>query len=147
MVKRGLKNGTTAADAFVEERKLHVSERANQLDRERLRPLRMYFGERLLIRITASDVAACQWGRLDGTIRLENGRAGGVGNRTVNMELNVLRLLLKTPLHPTGAATNIHDPALAEEYNAWEKVRERQDRRHTVDPRAGEVHGNQIGEP
>jgi len=40
-----------AADLFVEERVPHVSERTAQLDRERLKPLRLFFGDTPLLRI------------------------------------------------------------------------------------------------
>src|SRR4051812_35583013 len=47
-----------AADAFVVERRPHVSDRTNQLDRERLKPLRVYFGDTALLRIKAADISA-----------------------------------------------------------------------------------------
>src|SRR6185369_724131 len=75
-----------AADLFTEERKPHVSQRTTQLDRERLKPLRLYFGDTALMRITAADVSAYQRARLSGQIRLKTATAGtepkGVGNRT-----------------------------------------------------------------
>jgi hypothetical protein len=89
----------TAADLFTEERKPHVSERTTQLDRERLKPLRLYFGETPLLRIKASDISAYQRARLSGQIRLKTATAKakskGVGNRTANMEITVLRQMMR----------------------------------------------------
>jgi len=84
-----------AADAFLEERRLHVSPRTYQLDSERLRPLRTFFGDRLLIRIKADDIAAFQRARLAGEIQFGKPRPTlAVQPRTVNMEVGVLRQLL-----------------------------------------------------
>jgi len=71
-----------AADLFTEQRRLVVSERTAQLDRERLKPLRAFFGDKPLLRITAADVVAYQRARIEGGIRLKN-REKGVANRTV----------------------------------------------------------------
>jgi hypothetical protein len=49
-----------AADRFKEERRLMVSDRTLQLDRERLKPLRSFFGSTPLLRIKAGDIAAYQ---------------------------------------------------------------------------------------
>lgn len=85
-----------AAEVFIEERRVHVSERTHQLDRERLRALRVYFGKTPLSRIRAEDIAAYQRGRLDGSIRAgDRASKAGVGPRTANMELAVLRQMLK----------------------------------------------------
>jgi integrase len=87
----------SAADRFVEERRLQVSERTSQLDRERLKPLRTFFGETALLRLKASDIAAYQRARLEGTLRLKERTDGskGVSNRTVNMETTVLRQMMR----------------------------------------------------
>jgi len=87
----------SAADRFVEERRLQVSERTSQLDRERLRPLRTFFGDTALLRLKASDITAYQRARLEGTLRLKaNADAStGVSNRTVNMEITVLRQMMR----------------------------------------------------
>lgn len=74
-----------AADQFIEDRKPHVAERTTEFETERLRPLRKYFDERPVMRITAEDVAAYQRKRL----------ADGVAARTANMETSVLRRLMK----------------------------------------------------
>ncbi len=86
-----------AADLFIEERAPHVSERTAQLDRERLKTLRSFFGETPLLRIKASEVSAYQRARVAGRIRLKAaGQAQpGVGNRTVNMEVTVLRQMMR----------------------------------------------------
>jgi integrase len=81
-----------AADLYIEERKPFVSERTHQLDVERMKPLKLFFGDRPSLRIKACDIAAYQRGRLDGTIALTQ---NGVAPRTVNMETTVLRGLLK----------------------------------------------------
>jgi hypothetical protein len=85
-----------AADRFCGDRALHVSARTSQLDRERLRPLRQFFGERPLARISADDIAAYQRVRVGGELSFCKSALArrGVSNRTVNMELGVLRLML-----------------------------------------------------
>src|SRR5579864_8655488 len=65
-----------AAKLFLEERKPHVSERTTQFEKERLKPLEKYFGEKPLIRFKAEDVAAYQRYRFQ-----------SVAARTVNMEV------------------------------------------------------------
>jgi integrase len=73
-----------AADQFLEDRKPHVSERTHQLERERLKPLRAFFAEKPLLRVKAEDVAAFQRHRRE-----------QVAGRTVNMEVGVLRQMMK----------------------------------------------------
>ena len=75
---------TDAVKLFAEERKPHVSERTTQFEAERLKPLEKYFGDRPLIRIKAEDIAAFQRHRLE-----------SVAPRTVNMEVGVLRRMLR----------------------------------------------------
>ncbi len=85
-----------AADRFTEERRVMVSARTLQLDRERLKPLKAFFGSTLLLRIKAGEIAAYQRTRLVGSITLRrSGTARGVSNRTVNMETTVLRQMLR----------------------------------------------------
>jgi integrase len=74
-----------AAAVYLVERKPHVSERTVQFEKERLGPLAKHFGDKLLLRFKAEDIAAYQ------TVRL----AAGVSGRTVNMETGVLRRMLK----------------------------------------------------
>jgi integrase len=74
-----------AAKVFVEDRMGHVAERTIQFEKERLRPLSAYFGERPLLRIKAEDIAAYQRERL----------AAGLSGKTINMDIGVLRLMMK----------------------------------------------------
>jgi len=74
-----------AAKVFLEARKPHVAERTQQFEKERLKPLTKYFGENPLLRIKADHIAAYQNSRL----------AKGISGRTINMEVGVLRRMLK----------------------------------------------------
>ncbi len=74
-----------AADQFLEDRKPHVAARTHQLERNLLRPLRKFFGQGPLLRVRAEDVAAYQRVR----------RATGITGRTLNMEIGVLRQMMK----------------------------------------------------
>jgi site-specific recombinase XerD len=74
-----------SAKLFLEGRKGPVSERTIQFERERLKPLTAFFRERSLLRIGAEDIAAYQRVRL----------AAGLSGKTINMEIGVLRLLMK----------------------------------------------------
>lgn len=73
-----------AADQFIEDRKPHVSDRTSQLEKERLKPLRAFFGDKPILRIKAGDIAAYQ-----------RNRRAAVSGRTVNMEVGVLRQMMK----------------------------------------------------
>ena len=81
----GRKPFGAAADVFLQERKAHVSERTHQLERNLLSPLRRHFGEKPPGRINANDIAAYQRSR----------RETGISGRTLNMEIGVLRQLMK----------------------------------------------------
>jgi len=74
-----------AAKLFLEDRKGHVSERTLQFERERLKPLSAFFGEMPLRRIGAEDITAYQRSRL----------AVGLSGKTINMDIGVLRLMMK----------------------------------------------------
>lgn len=74
-----------SAKLFLEDRKGHVAERTIQFERERLKPLVAFFGEKPLLRISAEDIAAYQRARL----------AAGLSGKTINMDIGVLRLLMK----------------------------------------------------
>jgi len=74
-----------AAKLYLEERKPHVAERTQQFEKERLRPLERHFGENPLLRIKAEHISAYQRVRL----------AQGISGRTINMEVGVLRRMLK----------------------------------------------------
>jgi integrase len=74
-----------AAKLYLEERKPHVAERTQQFEKERLNPLMKFFGENPLLRIKAEHISAYQRSRL----------AQGISGRTINMEVGVLRRMLK----------------------------------------------------
>ena len=74
-----------AADQFLEDRKPHVAARTYQLERNLLKPLRRFFGEGSLLRVRAENIAAYQRTR----------RATGITGRTLNMEIGVLRQMMK----------------------------------------------------
>ena len=76
---------SAAADQYLEERKPHTAERTNQLERNLLRPLRKFLGEKVVMRIRAEEVAAYQRER----------RRTGISGRTLNMEIGVLRQIMK----------------------------------------------------
>jgi integrase len=76
---------TEAADQFLEERKPHVAERTYVLERNLLSSLRKFFGERPLLHIKAEDISAYQRSR----------RNDGISGRTLNMEIGVLRRIMK----------------------------------------------------
>lgn len=76
---------TSAADIFLDERKPQVAHRTYVLERNLLSPLRKFFGERVLLRIKPEDVTAYQQQR----------RGTGISGRTLNMEIGVLRRLMK----------------------------------------------------
>jgi len=74
-----------AAKSFVAEREGHVAERTIQFERERLKPLSDFFDVKPMLKIRADDVRAYQQSR----------REGGLSGKTINMEVGVLRLMLK----------------------------------------------------
>src|SRR5262245_61435161 len=75
----------TAADIYLAERGLHTQEKTRSTDVERCRPLKAFFGETRLRRITADKIVAYQLAR----------KAAGVGGRTINMEVGLFRRILK----------------------------------------------------
>jgi integrase len=74
-----------AAELFRTERLGFLSERTIQFEKERSRPLVAFFGTKPIRKIRADDIRAYQ------KLRLEAGRA----NKTINMEVGILRLMLK----------------------------------------------------
>jgi integrase len=76
---------TEAAGAWIETRKGHIAERSIEFERSRLRPLSAYFADKPLLKIRADDIRGYQKQRLD------TGRSG----KTINMEVGVLRLMMK----------------------------------------------------
>src|SRR5262245_151291 len=73
-----------AIDAYIEERALHSAEKSCRTDRERSRPLRQAFGELPLKKITAQTI-----------LEYQKARIAKVSGRTVNLELGLLRRMLK----------------------------------------------------
>ena len=74
-----------AADAYIEERQLHSAEKSCRTDKERSRPLRKFFKQTGLRRITAEAIVKYQKER----------KAAGVSGRTINLEVGLLRRVLK----------------------------------------------------
>jgi len=66
-----------AADKYVEDRRGRVAPRTEQLEKERLVPLRAFFGERLLGKISAEEIATFDVGAL--LPRSDGGQAGSGG--------------------------------------------------------------------
>ena len=81
----GRKAFSEAAKVYLEERKLHVSERTVQFEKERLVPLERFFGTGSLLPIKAEHITAYQKSR----------SAAAISGRTINMETGVLRRMLK----------------------------------------------------
>src|SRR5262245_47619014 len=73
-----------AIDAYIEERALHSAEKSCRTDRERSRPLRQAFGELPLKKITAQTI-----------LEYQKTRIAHVSGRTVNLEIGLLRRILK----------------------------------------------------
>src|SRR5262245_56181715 len=74
----------TAADAYIEERALHLAEKSCRTDRERSQPLRKAFGDLPLKKITAQAI-----------LEYQKTRVSDVSGRTVNLEIGLLRRILK----------------------------------------------------
>lgn len=74
-----------AGDAYLASRKGRVAERTTQFETERLVPLRRYFKNLPLAKITAERISAYQQARLEDD---------GVSGRTINMEVSVLARIL-----------------------------------------------------
>ena len=83
--KFGRKGFKAAADIFLVDRKPHVAERTHQLERNLSYPLRRFFADSPVGRIKAEDIAAYQRQR----------RSTGISGRTLNMELGLLRQMMK----------------------------------------------------
>jgi integrase len=82
LAKRPLRQ---AAELWLGERHKVVAANTYRIDRERLKPLEEKFGGKILCEITAQDLRAYQ------LVRIEK-----VSPRTVNLEMKVLRHLLRT---------------------------------------------------
>ena len=87
-----------AVAEYVQERVGRVAERTSQIDRERSKPLLEFFKDKSLRRIGAKEIREYQ------RHRLAAGRAG----RTINMEVNVLRGMLKRAKRWNQIADDIH---------------------------------------
>jgi integrase len=74
-----------AADSYLAEKELHVSLRTAQTEKERLKPLKAYFGASPLNRISVDDVRRYVVER----------KGKGLSNRTINMEVACLARILK----------------------------------------------------
>jgi integrase len=74
-----------AADSYIEYRKLRSAEKTFSTDSQRSKPLRACFGDLRLKRITADGIAKYQSARAK----------AGIGGRTINMEVGLLRRILK----------------------------------------------------
>jgi integrase len=74
-----------AADDYIQERHLHSAEKTCRTDRERSQALRNAFGGLPLKKITAKRILAYQMTRND----------AGVSGRTINLEVGLLRRILK----------------------------------------------------
>lgn len=106
-----------AADNYIAERGLHTQEKTRLTDVERCRALRRFFGEIRLRRITADKVVDYQIAR----------KATGVGGRTINMEVGLLRRILKKHKQWGRLADDVkmlpERPAEARVMNPEEKTR------------------------
>ena len=99
-----------ASTIYLEERRPHVSERTTQFEKERLKPLCKHFGENPLSRFKAENITGYQTARL----------ASGISGRTVNMEIGVLRRMLKRAKVWNAIAEDVR--ALPERQGAVGKV-------------------------
>jgi integrase len=88
-----------AVTEYIQERFGRVAERTSQIDRERAKPLLEFFKEKSLRRIGAKELREYQ------RHRLSAGRSG----RTINMEVNVLRGMLKRAKRWTQIADDVHN--------------------------------------
>jgi integrase len=101
---------SNASTVYLDERRLHVSERTTQFEKERLKPLCAYFDQRPLLRFKAEDIAGYQTARL----------GAGISGRTVNMETGLLRRMLKRAKVWSAIAEDVK--ALPERQSAVGKV-------------------------
>jgi integrase len=74
-----------ALDAYIDERQLHSAEKSCRTDKERSQALRKALGELPLKKITAQSILAYQKARIE----------AGISGRTVNLEIGLLRRVLK----------------------------------------------------
>src|SRR5271170_1280463 len=74
-----------AADRYLADRQAHLAPRSLATERQRLKPLRGYFGAVTLMKINAETVLGY----------IPERKGAGIANRTINMELGILRRILK----------------------------------------------------
>ena len=74
-----------AADRHLDDRLPSLAKRSIETEKERLKPLRKYFGEMPLARISPDRVRAY----------IAERKKAGVANKTVNLEIGVIRGILK----------------------------------------------------
>src|SRR5438552_4115148 len=75
----------SAADDYIEERKLHSAEKTFRTDKERCKALRKAFGYLLIKKFTGKVVGDFQ----------KSGSEAGKSGRTINLEVGLLRRILK----------------------------------------------------
>jgi len=73
------------ADRYIAEREAHLARRSVATEQQRLKVLRAYFGATTLSKITADSILAY----------IPHRKAASAANRTINMELGILRRILK----------------------------------------------------
>src|SRR6516164_5085608 len=78
-------NITDALDRYLADRAAHVQPRSKRSESDHAKPLREYFGPLPLARIDADSIAAY----------VRQRKAKGLSNTTVNMEIGILRRILK----------------------------------------------------
>jgi integrase len=76
---------SAAADRYVADRRAHLAPRSIVTERERLKPLRAFFAPLALTRISADGIRDY----------IAQRKERGIANRTLNMELGILRRILK----------------------------------------------------
>jgi integrase len=109
---------SAAADRHLKDREGTLSEKSIVTEKERLKPLRKYFGEIPLTRITVEFVRSY----------ISERKKAGVANKTVNLEVGILRGVLKrAKRHNVGRALTSDEKRLlariASSRPDWEKAR------------------------
>jgi hypothetical protein len=88
---------STATDAYLEERRLFKAKKTYTTECERSRALRGFFGDTVLRRITAETIVRFQTER----------KTAGLANKTVNLEVGLLRQILKKHKQWTRLADDV----------------------------------------
>ena len=78
-------NITEAIERYLADRAAHVQPRSNRSESDHAKPLREYFGSLAVARIDVDSILAY----------VRQRKAGGLSNTTVNMEIGILRRILK----------------------------------------------------